>query len=214
MKCERGVLLSKEIGQRLRRARESLGLTLADVSRRTNIPIKFIIVIEKGEWERLPNTIYARAYVKTYAKLVGETVQFSQMSRRRSIHETMVSTQTYQRDSYYTPRQSTRKLRQIQGEVIDKTDSEQEENHVSTQTQSPDQKPRSTGAKTDRESIYESLPSRREKENELRRKKERSKDYLNNWYDRILLISAILLIIGFSIFFIIKATSPPGISSA
>lgn len=206
--------MSKEIGQRLRRARESLGLTLADVSRRTNIQIKYIIAIEKGEWERLPNIIYARAYIKTYAKLVGESVQFTQASRRRPVDQSIYSTQTHKQDlSYYTqPRQNTRRLRQIQGEVIDKTDSDHRENLASSQKRSSPNIDRPSEEKNEGETVYETFPSRREKEKELRRKKEGSNDRFYIWYDRILIISGVLLIIGFSIFFIIKFMSPPGVA--
>lgn len=203
--------MSREIGIRLRRARESLGLSLADVSRRTNIQIKYIIAIEKGEWDRLPNIIYARAYVKTYAKLVGEDVHFTQMARRGPVNETMYSTQTRRHLTYTQSRQNTRRLRQIQSEVIDKTDSKPEEDRPETAVENQ-QSP--GGSVSVEESEERTFPSRREKENQRRRKKEGSSDPFFKWYDRILIVSGILLIIGFGIFFIIKWMSPPGLSIA
>ncbi len=211
--------MSKEIGQRLRQARESLGMTLADVARRTNIDIKYIIAIEKGEWDRLPNIIYARAYVKTYAKLVGESIHLTQVSRRGPV--TTMHTQTsYTRRSqvventhdhpyYPKTRPTTRRLRQIQAEVIDKT----EQDHPKKQTASFSER-ESNLEKKEIEPTYQSLPSRREKEKASRRKKERIDSHVIIWYNRVLIAAGILLIIGFSIYFILKWTSTPGLPTA
>lgn len=216
--------MSKEIGQQLRQAREALGMTLADVARRTNIEIKYIIAIEKGEWNRLPNIIYARAYVKTYAKLVGESINITQISRRGSVanmhtqtpytRRSQVMENTHDHPYYTKSRSNTRRLRQIQAEVIDKTDTEQEETDKNIESTSNRQKSKEIVTSKEEEIAYESLPSRREKEKASRRKKETTNSRFDMWYNRFLIVAGVLLIIGFSIFLFLKLTSTPGLPIA
>lgn len=54
----------------LKALRESRGLTLEDVFNVTRISVLNIEAIEKGEFNFLPSPVYARAYIKTYARLL------------------------------------------------------------------------------------------------------------------------------------------------
>lgn len=214
--------LSKEIGQRLRQAREAMGMTLADVSRRTNIEIKYIIAIEKGEWDRLPNIIYARAYVKTYAKLVGENISMSQIPRRGAVTNIESSTlytrrsqmnQYVQGHPYHTnAMKNTRRMRQIQAEVIDKTEPEEKKKDPvpSAQANTKDIEVIEE-EKNEVETTYESLPSRREKE---KARKRATTNSFEIWYNRVLIAGAVLLLIGFGVFLYLKLTSTPGLPVA
>lgn len=58
-------------GGRLRRARETAGLTLAQVAAETRIPLRHLEVIERGDFEALPARTYAIGFSRTYAKAVG-----------------------------------------------------------------------------------------------------------------------------------------------
>lgn len=59
------------IGVRLRRARETAGLSLADVAARTKIPERHLALIESGEFGALPARTYAVGFSRSYARVVG-----------------------------------------------------------------------------------------------------------------------------------------------
>jgi cytoskeleton protein RodZ len=58
-------------GLLLRRARESKGLTIDDLSRATKVSRSVLTAIEAGDVAHLPATIYTRGFVKAYAREVG-----------------------------------------------------------------------------------------------------------------------------------------------
>src|SRR3954452_23447405 len=59
------------IGEQLRRARESKGLSLDDVANRTRIPIRHLQNLEREEWDALPAATYAVGFTRNYANAVG-----------------------------------------------------------------------------------------------------------------------------------------------
>jgi len=59
------------VGDRLRIARESAGMTLAQLAAETRIPERHLILIEKGDFAALPAKTYATGFARTYAKAVG-----------------------------------------------------------------------------------------------------------------------------------------------
>lgn len=221
--------LSKQIGLQLRQARESLGMTITDVARKTNIELKYLIAIERGEWDRLPNAVYARAYVKAYAQLVGQNIQMTRASRRGPVtNHTQTRFQTQYRNqsrihtnihstahqAYNTEFQTTKRRRQIQAEVIDvdqreesKQDAQKETLSRRSKSQEKEQTVRSTQS-------IESLPSRREKAKEKKKKQGDLDALIDVWYTRILIAGGILLALGYGYFMILKFTSTPGIPLA
>jgi len=60
-----------EIGTTLRQARLQLGLELADVERATRIRARHLAAMEDEHFELLPETAYARAFLREYAQLLG-----------------------------------------------------------------------------------------------------------------------------------------------
>jgi len=66
--------MSAETGRRLKRARESRGLTLEDVARMTGIDPQYLQAIESGQLGELPSP-YVRSYLRSYAQCVGEDPQ-------------------------------------------------------------------------------------------------------------------------------------------
>lgn len=56
---------------RLREAREQAGLSLEDVQERTKIQVQYLEAIEKGDFEQLPGSFYARAFIRAYAEHLG-----------------------------------------------------------------------------------------------------------------------------------------------
>lgn len=63
--------LSEPVGERLRRAREAEGLSLADIGQRTRIPIRHLEAIESSNYGSLPSITYAMGFARAYARSVG-----------------------------------------------------------------------------------------------------------------------------------------------
>jgi cytoskeletal protein RodZ len=62
--------VSVEIGNYLRQARESVGLSLDEVQEKTRIQKSFLEAIEKGDFDKLPSPFYVRTYLRSYANCV------------------------------------------------------------------------------------------------------------------------------------------------
>jgi cytoskeletal protein RodZ len=62
--------VSVEIGNFLRQARESVGLSLDEVQEKTRIQKSFLEAIEKGDFDKLPSPFYVRTYLRSYANCV------------------------------------------------------------------------------------------------------------------------------------------------
>jgi cytoskeleton protein RodZ len=68
---EKTELHRDEFFEELKRVRESKGLRLEDISRRYKIRLSFLESIESGSFEDLPEPVYTKTFVKTYAGLLG-----------------------------------------------------------------------------------------------------------------------------------------------
>jgi hypothetical protein len=62
---------AKSIGARLRSAREVRSISLEEVYQAIKIPVKFLKVLEEGDFEALPAEVYARAFLRNYANFLG-----------------------------------------------------------------------------------------------------------------------------------------------
>jgi cytoskeleton protein RodZ len=60
-----------EIGSSLREARERRELALADVERATRIRSKYLAALEDERFNALPEEVYAKAFLRTYADFLG-----------------------------------------------------------------------------------------------------------------------------------------------
>ncbi|OAN58115.1 helix-turn-helix domain-containing protein [Sphingomonas sp. TDK1] len=58
-------------GERLRAAREALGLDLPEIAARTRIPQRHLEAIEQGTYSGLPSITYATGFAKAYARAVN-----------------------------------------------------------------------------------------------------------------------------------------------
>jgi transcriptional regulator with XRE-family HTH domain len=58
-------------GDRLRRARESKGLSLAAIAEATRIATRHLSALERGDLEALPPGPFAKGYIRAYAEYVG-----------------------------------------------------------------------------------------------------------------------------------------------
>jgi hypothetical protein len=58
-------------GNELRQRREELGLSPADVYRRTRIPMPYLAAMEQGNVADLPPKCYALGFIRTYCRFLG-----------------------------------------------------------------------------------------------------------------------------------------------
>jgi transcriptional regulator with XRE-family HTH domain len=61
----------ESIGQRLRQARERLGLSLEEAERTTRIRAQHLAALERDEFEAMPSPVQARGFLKNYADYLG-----------------------------------------------------------------------------------------------------------------------------------------------
>ena len=59
------------VGNKLREARTRRKLTLREVEAATKIRAGYLRAIENEDWDQLPGDTYARAFIRTYAALLG-----------------------------------------------------------------------------------------------------------------------------------------------
>lgn len=59
------------LGEELKRQREALGLSLSQISEKTRIPSRFLKAIEDENYSILPEGLYTRSFIRTFAKQVG-----------------------------------------------------------------------------------------------------------------------------------------------
>ncbi len=58
-------------GQRLRKAREAAGLSLADVASRLKMPTRVVESLEAEDWARLGAPVFVRGQLRSYGRLLG-----------------------------------------------------------------------------------------------------------------------------------------------
>jgi len=59
------------IGQRLKAAREAMGLTVRDISDQIRVRVALLESLEEGRRDELPADVFVRGFVKSYARAVG-----------------------------------------------------------------------------------------------------------------------------------------------
>lgn len=59
------------LGERLRLARESAGVSLHDMSARTKIQLAILEAMERDEFEHVPGGLFVRGFLRAYAREVG-----------------------------------------------------------------------------------------------------------------------------------------------
>jgi len=60
-----------EIGGLLQEAREKKNCSFDDVAAATKINKRYLLAMEQEEWNRLPGKVYARGFLRTYARFLG-----------------------------------------------------------------------------------------------------------------------------------------------
>lgn len=59
------------VGVRLRKARTELGCSRYDAAAKTKIPERYIARFEDGAYDKLPDDVYAKIFLKVYCKFLG-----------------------------------------------------------------------------------------------------------------------------------------------
>ena len=63
--------MAMTFGDRLREARQQRQVSLQTIAKETNISVRFLEALEKGQIEKLPGGIFIRGFVRSYAAHVG-----------------------------------------------------------------------------------------------------------------------------------------------
>ncbi len=59
------------LGQELKQQREACGKSLEEISRATNITIRFLQAIERDDYRELPGELYNRSFIRQFARAIG-----------------------------------------------------------------------------------------------------------------------------------------------
>jgi cytoskeleton protein RodZ len=78
-------------GERLRKAREAAGLSLADVAQRTRITSRHLLAIEESQYNDLPGRTYVTGFARAYARAIGLPEAEIATSIRRELEEEQYS---------------------------------------------------------------------------------------------------------------------------
>jgi len=73
--------VAAELGERVREKRESLGLTLDDINKKTKIRKAFLEAIEEGNLKILSGIIYVKGFIKTYLKAINAEGLYSEYEK-------------------------------------------------------------------------------------------------------------------------------------
>lgn len=66
---------SYTLGEQLKKIRNEGRLTLVEISRETKIPVKYLAMIEEGQYDKLPPDVYVKGFLRSYASFIGADPQ-------------------------------------------------------------------------------------------------------------------------------------------
>lgn len=75
------------LGQLLKSARESRGLTIAQIAGETRIGQRVLESIERDDYRKLPGGIFNRAFIRAYAREVGVDAEYGVVLYERTQRE-------------------------------------------------------------------------------------------------------------------------------
>lgn len=90
------LLPADHLSQRLRQARENLGLSLDTAARQLNISKHYLQSLEEGAWQELPGEFYLKTFLKKYALALG----FSWPKIEKEASKEMARFKKWQSSSY------------------------------------------------------------------------------------------------------------------
>jgi transcriptional regulator with XRE-family HTH domain len=62
---------SLTLGEQLKKLRAEGRVSLHEVSRETKIPVKYLVMIEEGDYKNLPPDVYVKGFLRSYAEFLG-----------------------------------------------------------------------------------------------------------------------------------------------
>jgi cytoskeletal protein RodZ len=79
------------LGEKLKDARETSKVTIAQISKKTKIPANYLKYIEEGDYKNLPADIYVIAYLRKYAEVLNLDIEeiLEQFRAERGISENL-----------------------------------------------------------------------------------------------------------------------------
>jgi|GEM_PF-1300214 len=81
----------QNIGDLLREKRKQLGLDLKEISEQTKIRGEYLVALENGNYEKFASDVYAKGFLKKYAKYLGINPERAAAMYRRDKHEPALS---------------------------------------------------------------------------------------------------------------------------
>jgi len=60
----------RTLGEKLKSARQKQQITISAAEEATKVRAKYLVALEEGDWKILPQNVYVRAYVLSYAKFL------------------------------------------------------------------------------------------------------------------------------------------------
>jgi cytoskeleton protein RodZ len=102
-----------KIGRYLEQKRKAKGLSLEEVEQATKIRKRYLAGLEREDYAVLPDAVYARGFLKTYANylgLDGEALSHQLKSRRKPRRERSINYNTQPEDGFEEPLISPRGL--------------------------------------------------------------------------------------------------------
>jgi cytoskeleton protein RodZ len=77
-----------QLGERLRVAREQQGMSLSQAAIETRILQRYLVALEEGDYQNLPGDVYARGFIRSYARTLGlaedELIEIYRQERGRT----------------------------------------------------------------------------------------------------------------------------------
>jgi len=69
---QKKITRGQTLADKLNKARIESGLSLEELSQKTKIQIKYLEILEQGDYNSLPGDIYAKAWLKLYGELFAK----------------------------------------------------------------------------------------------------------------------------------------------
>lgn len=81
----RKIAVAQSLGECLAQRRAARHLSLAQAAQQVNVNVSYLAALEQGDHAALPGTVYALAFLKAYAQLLGLDVAWAQQRYRSEL---------------------------------------------------------------------------------------------------------------------------------
>jgi cytoskeletal protein RodZ len=110
-----GVLSMEGVGGILKDARERRGVTFEDIEDTTKIKKRYLMALELEEWDQMPGRVYAKGFLRTYARYLGldEQSVCDLYELAIAVKEPGKSGGSQQSDGRATRKRSARRLKEV-----------------------------------------------------------------------------------------------------